>query len=155
TYPPEKGRIWRNAGSGHFQPVPQNQGMDATHGMGLVLAFADLDEDGRIDFYIGNDGLPADLMHNLGDMRFENVAATAGVALSDNINAVAAMGADWGDFDGDGVLDLVVTNWQGEGSVLFRGLGGLLFVDQSQRTGVTRSTENRMGFGAKWSDFEN
>jgi hypothetical protein len=154
TYPPERGRIWRNSGSGRFQPVPQTQAMEATHGMGLVLAFTDLDEDGRIDFYIGNDGLPADLMHNLGDMRFENIAPLAGVELVEN-GAVAAMGADWADFDRDGMPDLVVTNWQGAGSVLFRGLGGKLFVDQSQRSGVARSTINRMGFGAKWIDFEN
>jgi hypothetical protein len=154
TYPPERGRIWRNSGAGRFQPVPQAQGMDTTHGMALVLAFTDLDDDGRIDFYIGNDGLPAELMHNLGNMRFENFAMLAGVEQVEN-GVVAAMGADWADFDRDGLLDLVVTNWQSQGSVLFRGLGGKLFVDQSQRTGVTRSTRNRMGFGAKWVDFEN
>lgn len=154
TYPPERGRIWRNSGSGRFLPVPQSQGMEATHGMGLVLAFIDLDEDGRIDFYIGNDGLPADLMHNVGDMRFENIASLAGVEQVES-GAIAAMAADWADFDRDGMSDLIVTNWQGQGSVLFRGLGNKLFVDQSQRAGITRSTKNRMGFGAKWIDFEN
>jgi hypothetical protein len=154
TYPPERGRIWRNGGSGQFQPVPQAQGMQSTHGMGLVLAFSDLDDDGLIDFYIGNDGLLADLMLNRGDLRFENFADLAGVDQVES-GVVAAMGADWADFDRDGMMDLAVTNWQGTGSVLFRGLGGRLFADQSQRTGVTRTTKSRMGFGAKWIDFEN
>ena len=154
TYPPERGRIWRNLGSGRFEPVPSSQAMDSTHGMGLVLAFADLDDNGRIDFYIGNDGLPAELLINLGDMRFENFAELAGVDRVEN-GVVAAMGADWDDFDRDGSLDLAVTNWQGQGSVLFRGLGAKLFADESYRAGVNRSTKHRMGFGAKWVDFEN
>jgi hypothetical protein len=122
--------------------------------MGLVLAFSDLNDDGLIDFYIGNDGLLADLMLNRGEMRFENFAGLAGVDQVEG-GIVAAMGADWADFDRDGTMDLAVTNWQGTGSVLFRGLGGALFMDQSRRTGVTRTTKNRMGFGAKWMDFEN
>lgn len=154
TYPPERGRIWRNTGSGRFQPVPQSQGMDDTHGMGLVLAFIDLDEDGRTDFYIGNDGTPAELMHNRGDMRFENIALVAGVDIADR-GAAAAMGSDWADYDGDGVPDLVVSNWQGLGAVLFRGMGSLLFLNRSQASRVTRATAHRMGFGAKWVDFEN
>jgi hypothetical protein len=52
-------------------------------------------------------------------------------------------------------MDLVVTNWQGEGFVVFRGLGGNLFADCAPQTGLSRGTKNRMGFGAKWVDFEN
>jgi hypothetical protein len=129
--------------------------MDQTHGMGLVLAFSDLDEDGLMDFYVGNDGIPADLLHNLGGMRFENIASLAGVAVSDSSSPVSAMGADWADFDRDGRLDLAVTNWQGESFVLFRNLGGNLFMDCARRTDLARNTRNRMGFGGKWVDFEN
>jgi len=154
-YPPEHGRIWRNTGQGGFEAVPQEQGMRDTRGVALVLAFTDLDQDGRMDFYVGNDGVPADLMHNLGNMRFENIASLAGVAVSDDSSAVSAMGADWGDFDRDGELDLVVSNWHGEGFVLFRGLGGKLFADCAPKTRLARATRNRMGFGAKWVDFEN
>ena len=154
-YPPEQGRIWRNTGRGGFEAVPQEQGMRDTRGVALVLAFTDLDQDGRMDFYVGNDGVPADLMHNLGNMRFENIASLAGVAVSDSSSAVSAMGADWADFDRDGVLDLVVSNWHGEGFVLHRGLGGKLFADCAPKTGLVRATRNRMGFGAKWVDFEN
>src|SRR5262249_48220908 len=55
-YPPERGRIWRNSRSGGFQPVPEALGMKQTHGLALVLAFTDLEGDGRMDFYAGNDG---------------------------------------------------------------------------------------------------
>lgn len=154
-YPPERGRIWRNNRAGGFEAVPQSQGMDQTHGVALVVAFTDLDRDGLFDFYIGNDGIVADFLHNLGGMRFENIAAAAGVAVADDANAVSAMGADWADFDRDGQLDLAVSNWQGSAFVLFRGLGRNLFMDSANRTGLTRNTKNRLGFGAKWVDFDN
>ena len=154
TYPPERGEIWRNTGSGHFELVPQSQGMESTHGMGLVMVFLDLDDDGRIDFYIGNDGTPSELMHNLGGMRFENIAQLAGVSSTDQ-GIPAAMSADLADYDGDGILDLAITDWQGVGSGLFRGIGGMLFLNCSHVSGLTRNTSRRMGFGAKWVDFEN
>lgn len=155
TYPPERGQIWRNTGTGSFELVPSEQGMDLTHGVGLVLAFTDLDEDGRLDFYIGNDGVVADLLRNEGQMRFENIASVAGVATDANGGSVSAMGADWADFDRDGRLDLVVTNWQGDSFVLFQGLGHRLFLDCAKQTNLARATKNRLGFGAKWIDFEN
>lgn len=155
TYLPERGQIWRNTGSSSFQLVPAEQGMQQTHGVALVLAFTDLDGDGRMDFYLGNDGVAADLLHNQGNFHFENIATVAGVSTSDNGNAVSAMGADWADFDRDGRLDLVVTNWQGDSFVLFQNLGNMLFVDCAKRTDLARATKNRLGFGAKWIDFEN
>lgn len=155
TYPPEQGQIWRNTGSGTFELVAPERGMKQTHGVGLVLAFTDLDDDGRMDFYIGNDGVAADLLHNQGDLQFENIAALAGVATSDNGAAVSAMGADWADFNRDGVLDLTVTNWHGDSFVLFQGLGQRLFMDCAKRTELAQQTKHRMGFGAKWIDFEN
>lgn len=155
SYPPEQGQIWRNNGSGGFELVPTEQGMQQTHGVGLVLTFSDLDDDGRMDFYIGNDGVVADLLHNRGNLRFDNIASLAGVATSDNGAAVSAMGADWADFNRDGLLDLTVSNWQGDSFVLFQGLGQRLFMDCAKRTKLAQRTMNRMGFGAKWIDFEN
>lgn len=155
TYPPERGQIWRNTGMGKFELIPTEQGMQQTHGVGLVLAFSDLDEDGRMDFYVGNDGLAADLLHNLGNLQFENIASVAGVATSDNGATVSAMGADWADFNRDGMLDLAVTNWHGDSFVLFQGLGQRFFMDSAKQTDLAQQTKYRMGFGAKWIDFEN
>lgn len=155
TYPPEHGQIWRNKGGDGFELVPASQGMESTHGVGLVLAFHDLNDDGRQDFYIGNDGVAADLMSNLGNLVFENIAVVAGVATSDSGGAVSSMGADWGDYNRDGLLDLAVTNWQGDSFVLFQNLGNRLFVDNARSTDLGPMTRSRLGFGAKWIDFEN
>ncbi len=154
-YPPERGEIWRNTGQGKFELVPDEQGMRATSGVGLVLAFTDLDDDGRVDFYIGNDGVPADLMHNLGGMRFENIGVASGLALGPDATAMAAMGADWADFDRDGRLDLTVSNFEHRAFAVFRNEGTLFFSDATHKTGVAALTRSRLGFGSNWLDFDN
>lgn len=154
-YPPERGEIWRNTGQGKFELVPDEQGMRATSGVGLVLAFTDLDDDGQVDFYIGNDGVPADLMHNLGGMRFENIGVASGLALGPDATAMAAMGADWADFDRDGRLDLTVSNFEHRAFAVFRNEGTLFFSDATHKTGVAALTRSRLGFGSNWLDFDN
>lgn len=154
-YPPEFGEIWRNTGRGTFEMQPGETGMKLTHGVNLVLAFADLDDDGRMDFYVGNDGVDADLMHNLGEMRFENLGVASGLAFSRGLVAMAAMAADWGDYDRDGLLDLAVSNFQHLSFAVFRNQGQLSFKDTADRTGISAATKNRLGFGANWLDFDN
>jgi hypothetical protein len=108
-----------------------------------------------MDFYIGNDGLDADLMHNQGGMRFENIGLISGLAVSGTTSTMSAMGADWADFNRDGRLDLTVTNFQKLAFAVFRNLGNGVFTDVASQTGVTAATKNRLGFGAKWLDFDN
>src|SRR5205807_2448935 len=82
-------------------------------------------------------------------------AQTAGLAVDFNSNSIASMGADWADFDRDGLLDLVVTNFQWFSFVLFQNAGDNFFIDSSAPTGLLQATRNRLGFGAKWIDFDN
>lgn len=154
-YMPERGEIWRNNQHGGFELVPDEQGMRSTSGVGLVLSFTDLDDDGLMDFYIGNDGVPADLMHNLGEMKFENVGVSSGLALGFDASPLAAMGADWADYDRDGRLDLAVSNFDKRSFSIFRSEGNLFFTDAAHRTGLDALTRARLGFGTNWLDFNN
>jgi hypothetical protein len=102
-------------------------------------------------------------MHNLGGMRFENIALTIGLAVDRDWAPMAAMGADWADFDRDGRLDLTVTDFQKNGFTLFRhdayekGDGAMWhgFKEIGKRTGISRASYDRLGFGAKWLDMDN
>ena len=154
-YPPERPRVWRNTGQGRFEEVTAAAGFDQSAGAGMVLAFADVDGDGRPDVYLGNDGRPADLLRNQGNLRFENLGLVAGVAVTEATTAMAAMGADWGDFDRDGFLDLAVTNFQKQGFALYRRTGPVLYADVAARTGLAGQTRSRLGFGVQWLDFDN
>jgi hypothetical protein len=155
TYRPEYGEIWENRGHGRYREVAPSAGMRATHGKALVVAFADPDAHGRMDFYIGNDGTPAELMRNQGHMHFANIGVAGGVAYGALDHAIAAMGADWGDYDRDGKPDLIVTGFSDESFALFHNVGSATFEQTSDKTGISGPTFKPLGFGAKWIDVDN
>lgn len=155
-YRPEFGEMWQNRDGGKFRRVDDAvSGMKETSGKGLVLAYYDVDDDGRMDVYIGNDGTPAELMHNRGGMRFENIGDESGLAYGANGGAIAAMGADWDDYDRDGRLDLIVTAFSAEPYALFHNVGDSLFQNESESTGIAALTLSALGFGTNWLDFDN
>ena len=75
--------------------------------LGSGVALGDIDGDGRVDVYFCR--LEGDnvLYRNLGDWRFEDITARAGVACPDQCST----GCNFADLDGDGRLDLVASNW--------------------------------------------
>jgi hypothetical protein len=111
---------------GRFQP--SNQKALAWLGRASGSVFADFDNDGRLDLYVANNGrLGKDnlLYHNRGDGRFENVTSRAGAPLHlpETARSAAVL-----DFDGDGLLDLLVLSTVGKGKTqLFRNRGGMKF----------------------------
>jgi hypothetical protein len=120
---------------------------------------ADLDNDGRPDLYIANDTEPNYLLHNrpggpsgfsLQDMSVEWTAALNAEGL-----AQASMGVACGDFDEDGLLDLVVTNFYSEHLTLYRNVGTAGFADVSSAAGVVAATRARLGWGTGFIDYDN
>lgn len=159
-YRPEFGEVWQNQGDGTFQNVSTQAGMKNTSGKALVVAFADVDGDNRMDLYIGNDGTPAELLLNRskgGRLRFDNVGAESGVAYGEGGEGIAAMGADWADYDHDGRFDLAVTAFSGAPYSLFHALeaGTAVFEDAAGPAGLSGPTTKPLGFGAKWLDMDN
>lgn len=155
-YEPEFGEMWRNNGERGFELIgAETSGMSTTSGVALVLAFTDYDDDNRMDFYIGNDGNKAEMMHNQGGMKFENVGEMSGLSVGREYKPMAAMGADWADFNRDGLLDITVTDFQKNCFALYRNEGGGFFLEVGNLTGITLTTCNRLGFGAKWIDMDN
>jgi hypothetical protein len=155
TYRPEFGEIWENVGKGRFREIDPSAGMRATHGKALVVAFVDPDAHGKMDFYIGNDGTPAEFMRNEGKMRFTNIGVASGVAYGALDHAIAAMGADLADYDRDGKPDLIVTGFSDESFALFHNVGNATFEQTSDKTGLSGPTFKPLGFGAKWIDVDN
>jgi hypothetical protein len=152
-YDPEYSRVFRNDG-GRFTNVTVEAGCNTTHGKTLVVAFCDYDGDGRVDFYLGNDGTPSDLLHNLGGFHFRNVGIETGAAFGATGQPTSAMGADWGDYDRDGRFDLVATAFSDEEYSLLHQEQGLFRV-VSERVGLGLPTFKPLGFGAKFLDVDN
>jgi hypothetical protein len=125
---------------------------------GLAVGFFDYDDDGRPDLYVVNDMgkfvLPNCLFHNEGGeggWRFSEIAARAGADA-----ALFGMGLAVGDYDGDGRLDMYVTNMGN--NVLFRNRGDGAFEERTNRAGVARGTvggQDSVGWGTAFLDFDN
>ena len=145
--------LYRNDGDGTFTDVSLEAGVANPSGKGLGVTFADFDLDGDLDIYVANDAVRNFLYRNDGDT-FQDVAYSAGVGYDANGKPQAGMGTDSGDLDGDGRLDLFVTNFSEELNALYRNLGHLEFEDVSQSSGL-RSAFLPLGFGTKLFDFEN
>jgi len=150
--PGEVDALYFNRGDGSFEDVTERAGVRNPEGKGLGVSFVDFDGDGDEDIYVTNDSTPDFLYENDGQGNFQDVALMAGVAISMYGKPQAGMGADTGDFDGDGRPDLVVTNFQGDYNALRRNDGMGLFTDVSDALGLTAPSFEKLGWGAKFVD---
>jgi hypothetical protein len=147
--------LYHNAGDGSFTDVSVSAGIAHFMGNGLGVAIADYDDDMWPDVFVANDGVPNFLFHNEGNRRFSERALVAGVSVASDGKARAGMGTAFGDVDGDGRLDLVVTNHETEMHSLFRNAGGGVFTDATASSGIGPATLRYVGFGVVFADHDN
>jgi hypothetical protein len=121
----EADQLFLNRGSFHFDDATRAAGIDNT-GWALTPLAVDYDGDGDVDLFVGNDFGMDRLYRNDGSAHFEEVSRAAGID-----RPVASMGADWGDFDGDGDFDLFIGG-------MFSGSGWVLEVPDFEIRGVPR-----------------
>jgi hypothetical protein len=147
--------LYRNRGDGTFEDVSKKSGVAAHPGRGMSVAFADYDGDGLTDAFVTNDNMPNYLFRNLGGGKFEETALLAGVALLDHGKPVASMGADFRDYDNDGLPDIHVTALAFETFPLFHNTGAGLFRDATYTSRMGPLSVNRAGWGNCFADFDN
>jgi hypothetical protein len=153
--PGEADIFFENQGNGTFRDATAAFGLvdgEKTYGFGVVTT--DYDGDGLVDVFVANDSNPNLLYRNLGKGRFESVGLSAGVALPASARAQAGMGADSGDYDGDGLLDLIVTTFAHDVKTLYRNLGSGQFEDATVAAGLAAPTFEPLGWGVAFADFD-
>jgi tetratricopeptide (TPR) repeat protein len=146
--------VFRNDG-GVFVDVTADAGIVDQDGRGLGVVAADLDEDGKLDLYVANDMSANFFFRNLGGFHFSEQGQAAGLAASASGGFLAGMGIACGDFDGDGLLDLAVTNFYGESTTLYHNHGGGYFSDRAPAAGLATATRCVLGFGLAALDANN
>ena len=143
---PQRRSLLRNNCDGTFADVTAAAGLAKPVTASQAAVWADIDNDGFVDLFVGNESAPAQLFRNRGDGTFEDIAAAAGVSSTAFTKAVAAA-----DYDNDGDVDLYVSNL-GDGNVLYRNDGSRRFTDVSRAAGVATSDR---GFPAWFFDYDN
>jgi hypothetical protein len=153
-FPALPDHVFRNDG-GRFIDVTAEAGIVDREGRGLGVVATDLDDDGKVDIFVAND-LSANLFfRNLGGFRFSEQAAEAGLAASAEGAFLAGMGIACGDLDGDGRVDLAVTNFLNQATTLYHNHGGGVFSDRSAAAGLAAATRPFLGFGLAALDANN
>ncbi len=150
-----KNILFHNNGNGTFRDVSEASGItnaNGTYGLGVLTA--DLDNDGWPDIYVADDSTASALYQNLKNGKFQDIAIDAGCALSADGKPQAGMGISAGDYDLDGNLDLVKTNFAGDTPSLYHNLGGATFEDATFPAGLGRHTQF-LGWGVGFFDFDN
>ena len=151
----ETNQLFRNEGNGRFREVSGESGIAATGGRySLSVTALDADLDGWIDIYVAVDSLPSILYRNHRDGTFTDIGLISGTALREDGREQAGMGTAAGDYNGDGYLDLVKTNFSEDTPNLYRNDGNLNFTDVTQRAGLGINP-NLLGWGVVFLDYDN
>ena len=161
--------LYRNRGDGTFADVSEASGIARPRGpssmvfvssnwrasgsYGMGAAAADFDNDGWPDIYVACDTAPSLFYRNNHDGTFREIAVPAGCAFDEHGVALAGMGAGVGDYDADGWLDIVRTNFSEQVTTLYRNYGGAFEVT-SIRAGLGINRKH-VGFGVDFFDFDN
>lgn len=155
SYEPWPSRLYRNNGNGTFTDVSAASGIAKYPGKAFGAVAADIDGDGFLDLFVANDSVPNFLFRNKGDGTFEEIGLAAGVAYSSDGVARSGMGVEAADYDGDGRVDLFVSNFNRERFSIYRNLGNNTFADMAGSTGVGAATYLYSGWGVRFFDFDN
>jgi hypothetical protein len=150
-----KNILLHNDGKGNFTDVSEKAGILKTQGtFALGVLVADFDNDGWPDIYVANDSTSSALYHNNRDGTFTDIAIEAGVAYSADGKPQAGMGVSAADYDGDGNLDIIKTNFAGDTSSLYHNMGNSFFEDRTFQAGLGGNTRF-LGWGALFLDYDN
>jgi tetratricopeptide (TPR) repeat protein len=142
---PMRSSLLRNNCDGTFTDVTEEAGL-AEPIASQTAVWADIDNDGLLDLFIGNEQGPSRLYHNKGDGTFENIAAAAGVdRVAFSKGVVAA------DYDNDGFVDLYVSNLGGD-NFLYHNNHDRTFTEVGKQAGVQAPW---MSFATWFFDYDN
>ena len=155
-----RNELWKNLGGGRFADLTAASGLAMTDAVSVGASFADIDNDGDPDLFVTTVRHGNRLFENLGGGKFRDISAAAGVG-----HVGHSSGALFLDYDGDGLLDLFVTNVgvystdsighggyfvgledaffghtfpnRAESSILYRNLDGHRFADVTRSSGLS------------------
>jgi tetratricopeptide (TPR) repeat protein len=143
---PQRKSLLRNNCDGTFTDVTSASGLAEPATSSQTAAWADIDNDGWLDLFIGNEDRGSQLFLNKGGASFEDISRSAGVD-----RAAFSKGVSAGDYDNDGFVDLYVSNFKGP-NFLYRNNHDNTFTELAQAAGVAGPG---FGFATWFFDYDN
>lgn len=150
--------VYANRGDGTFEDRSEAWGLRKVKPQfALGVAIADWVGDGRPDIFVANDSCPNYLLENRGTKerpQLDEVGFIAGVSFDTDGQEQAGMGIAVADVDGNGLLDLAVTNFSGEANNLYLNQGDDLFFDEAEPWGIAAAGKEALSWGMTFADFD-
>jgi hypothetical protein len=147
-------RLLRNTGDGTFVDISESSGIGRVTGCyGFTVTAADVNDDGFADLYVACDSTPSLLYVNRRDGTFEESGLLAGVALNDDGQEQGGMGVAMADYDEDGHVDIVKTNFSDDVPNLYRNRGDGTFEDRVFQSGLGAFMQY-VGWGVQFLDVD-
>ncbi|RZU38884.1 VCBS repeat protein [Edaphobacter modestus] len=146
--------LYRNRGDSTFEDVSGKAGIPIALNYGFTPLIADYNNDGWPDIYVANDSTPSLMLENNKNGTFAETGVLSGVAYNEDGREQSGMGADVADFNGDGLLDIVKTNFEQDTSTLYLNRGNGTFDDITFPGGLGVNT-SFVGWGTGFLDFDN
>jgi hypothetical protein len=143
---PQRKSLLRNNCNGTFADVTAASGLASPATSTQTAVWADVDNDGFVDLFVGNENRPSQLFRNRGNGTFEDIAPAAGVARTAFTKGVASA-----DYDRDGDVDFYLSNLGG-GNFLYRNNGNRTFTEVADQAGVPGPER---GFPTWFFDYDN
>eukprot|EP00913_Durusdinium_trenchii_P013411 g12592.t1 len=152
-------RLYWNTGSGSFQDVTDSSGIGVPNGKGLGIVIGAFGRSPGLNVFVANDTVANFYLENQGageqgTPRFRETSLIRGLALNHAGRAQACMGVAAGDADGDGLIDLYITNFHGESNTLYRQLSEGTFQDDTISHRLRRPSLSKLGFGTQFLDAD-
>jgi hypothetical protein len=148
--------LYRNNGDGTFTDVTKRAKVDDPNGYyGLGVVWTDFDDDGWLDIFVANDATPNYAYRNNRDGTFTEMGLMLGVAVDENGVEQGSMGISVADYDRDGRLDLIVTNFAEQYNTFYRKNPDGTFTDVSRATKTAEVSLPYVGWGTKFFDYDN
>ena len=165
-FPAAADRWWKGDGSGGFVDATRAGGFHVSGGKGLGIVAGGFSKPGRIEIFVANDSVPNFLFSRYarsaragdptgsGQAIFAQRAMVGGLAVDRDGSSQASMGVAAGDADGDGRLDLFVTNYFDESNTLYSQVADGRFTDATSRARLREPGWGMLGFGTQFLDAD-
>ncbi|MDX5584334.1 MAG: CRTAC1 family protein [Aureibaculum sp.] len=145
--------LYQNNGDGTFMDVTKNMGIIDIDGRAMGVGSADYDDDGFMDIYVANDHTVNYLWHNDEGNGFTDRGTMSGTGFSQSGEATVSMSVDFADFNGDGLLDIFISD--DNYCSLYENLGNGLFNDKSYASGISVASGQFVGWSSSFLDYDN
>ena len=152
--PFSQNRLFHNEGGGRFADVSMASGIGKTKGCyGFTAVASDFDNDGYPDLYVACDSTPSLLYHNNHDGTFEDIGLLSGTALNEDGQEQGGMGVAVADYDEDGSMDIVKTNFSDDVPNVYHNSGNGTFEDRVLQSGLGGYMQY-VGWGVHLADMD-